>query len=190
MVTFDPDTHTYSTHGVKYPSVTQVISAAGLYGDTSHFTEYSRDRGSYVHKAIELSISDELDTDSLDPVIQPYLDAWLRFVSEAGYVSEVCEKVMASEVFRFAGTVDHIGHLNGHYCLLDVKTGAPAPAHAIQTGAYAILLKHPGVKRFSLYLTDEGKYKLVENKDRQDEQIFKSALALYFWKQNNNVKGK
>lgn len=190
MVTFNSDTHTYSVHGVKYPSVTQVIAAAGLYGDTSHFTDYSRDRGSYVHRAIELHLSDELDTDSLDPVIQPYLAAWLRFVSEAGYVSECCEKVMASEIYHFAGTVDHIGHLNGHHCLLDVKTGAPASAHGIQTAAYAILLKNPGVKRFSLYLTDEGKYKLIENKDRQDEQIFKSALAIYYWKANNNLKGK
>jgi hypothetical protein len=186
---FKEEDHSYWNGGVKYPSVTQIISDMGLYGDTSYFTDYSRDRGLFVHKIIQWHLSGELDESSIDSVLQPYFDAWLRFEKEAAYVSEVCEKVMASDMLHFAGTADHIGHLNGHYCIADVKTGAPSPAHAIQTAAYAILLKHPGVKRFSLYLTDKGNYKLIENKDRQDEQIFKSALALYFWKQNNLKKG-
>ena len=188
-VTFNSLNHEYTAHGVKYPSVTQVISSAGLYGDTSFFTDYSRDRGTFVHLAIQLHLSGELDEDTIDPVILPYFEAWTSFVKEAGYVSDECEKVMASDIYHFAGTIDHIGHLNGHFCLLDVKSGAPSPSHAIQTAGYSILLKHPGVKRFSLYLKDNGTYKLIENKDRQDEQIFKAALAVYFWKQNNQVKG-
>lgn len=189
MVTFNQETHEYKEHGIKYPSVTQVIAASGMYGDTSYFTDYSRDRGTFVHTVIQWHLSGDLDEATIDPIIMPYFEEWKRFEKEADYVPECCEKIMASDLYHFAGMVDHIGHLNGHYCLIDVKTGAPNPAHAIQTAAYKILLNHAGVKRFTLYLNDEGKYKLTENKDGQDQQVFKAALAVYFWKQNNNVKG-
>jgi hypothetical protein len=111
---FKEEDHSYWNGGVKYPSVTQIISDMGLYGDTSYFTDYSRDRGLFVHKIIQWHLSGELDESSIDSVLQPYFDAWLRFEKEAAYVSEVCEKVMASDMLHFAGTADHIGHLNGH----------------------------------------------------------------------------
>lgn len=188
MIQFDPEKHEYIFKGVKFPSVTQIIADAGLYGDTSYFTEHSRKRGKFAHRVIEYYLAGTLDEATIDPFLLPYFHAWQRFEAEAVFISDECEKVMASEIHRFAGTVDHIGHLNGHYCLIDVKTGSPSPTHAIQTAAYGILLKHNGVKRFSLYLTDEGKYKLVEHKDRDDGKIFLSCLAVYYWKRNN-LKG-
>jgi hypothetical protein len=184
-VEFDAHAHVYRFRGVRYPSVTQIIADSCLYGDTSYYTDYSRERGTYVHRVIQWHLSGELDEATIDPVILPYFKGWLRFQKEAAFVSDECEKVLISDSHRFAGTVDHIGHLNGHFCLIDVKTGSPQPAHAIQTAAYGILLKHPGIKRFSLYLTAEGKYKLVEDKDRDDGKIFLSCLAVYYWKQNN-----
>lgn len=189
MVQFDEVSHTYTVSGVKYPSVTQIISNMGLYGDTSFFTDYSRDRGSFVHKIIQWHLSNELDEATIDPVLQPYFDAWLKFEKEAAYVSDVCEKAIANETYRFAGTIDHIGHLNGYFCLIDVKTGAHNPATAIQLGGYEILVKHPGIKRYELQLMDTGNYKLTEHKNRQDRDIFIAALALYYWKANH-LKGK
>ncbi len=187
-IEFDEENHIYRVQGVKYPSVTEVIADAGLYGDTSYFNDYSRDRGTYVHRIIQWHLSGELDEDTVEPVLQPYFDAWQKFEKEAKYVSDVCEKVMANDIHRFAGTVDHIGHVSGHFSLIDVKTGSPHPAHAIQTAAYGILLKHPGIKRFSLYLSAEGKYKLVEHKDWHDSNVFLSCLSIYYWKKNN-LKG-
>ena len=185
MVKFDEATHTYTVQGVKFPSVTQVIADMGLYGDTSYFTEHSRQRGKFVHRIIEWYLSGELDESSIDPTIRPYFDAWRKFEADSWYVSDVCEKVMVSDLYRFAGTVDHIGHLNGHYCLIDVKTGVASSATALQTAGYEILVKHPGIKRFNLQLTEDGKYKLTEFKERTDRDIFRAALSLYYWKQNN-----
>jgi hypothetical protein len=150
MVNFNEASHTYTVSGVKYPSVTQIISGMGLYGDTSFFTDESRNRGTFVHRIIQWHLSGELDESTIDPVLRPYFDAWLKFEKEAAYVSDICENVMASEIYHFAGTVDHIGHLNGYFCLIDVKTGVPAPATALQLGGYEILVKMPGIKRFSL----------------------------------------
>jgi hypothetical protein len=187
MIHFDPTAHIYTVDGVKYPSVTQVISDTRLYGDTSYFTEYSADRGRFVHRIIEYHLSCQLDEDTIDPALCGYFEAWRRFEQEASYVSDECEKVMASHHHHFAGTIDHIGHLNGHYCVIDVKSGGPSPAHAIQTAGYSILLNHPGVKRFSLHLKDDGSYKLIEHKERQDSQIFMAALAIWYWKANHNI---
>lgn len=187
-IEFDEETHTYRYKGIKYPSVTQVIADAGLYGNTSYFTDYHRDRGSFTHRIIQWHLSGELDEASIEPILRPYFDAWLRFEKEAGFVSECCEKMLINDLQRFAGTIDHIGHINGHYALIDVKTGGIYPATAIQTAGYAILLKSPGVKRFGLQLSAEGKYKLTEFKDWNDGNVFLSALSLYYWK-HNNLKG-
>jgi len=54
------------------PGVTGIIRAAGLM-DVTGFNDYARDRGTAVHKAIELYERGTLDVDSLDEVITPYL---------------------------------------------------------------------------------------------------------------------
>jgi hypothetical protein len=188
-LTFNADNHEYRLHGVRLPSVTQIIADAGLYGDTAYFTDYSRDRGSFIHEAIEYHLSGELDEETLDPVIVPYLDAWKKFQAEANYVSDSCEERLASDVYHFAGTIDHIGHLGGHFSIIDVKTSVVASAaEQIQTAAYELLLSARGARRFSLHLANNGRYKLIEHTDRIDGKIFLSCLAVYYFKQNNNIK--
>lgn len=188
-LTFNAETHEYKLQNVRLPSVTKIIADAGLYGDTSYFTDYSRDRGSFVHQIIEWHLSKELDESTIDPVLMPYFEAWKRFERESSYVSDSCETRLASATYRFAGTIDHIGHLNGHFCIIDVKSGAPTPATGIQLAGYDMLLSAMGARRFALHLKDDGNYKLIEYKDRNDRNVFLSALALWYWKQNNNVKG-
>lgn len=182
--------HSYWNDGIKYPSVTQIIAAAGLYGlAAEYFNEESRDLGSFVHTIIEWHLSKELDESTIDGVLMPYFEAWKRFEKESTYVSDSCETRLANETYRFAGTIDHIGHLNGHFCIIDVKSGAPTPATGIQLAGYEILLSARGARRFALHLKDDGNYKLIEYKDRNDRQVFLSALALFNWKANN-LKGK
>jgi len=188
MLTFDPEKHEYRSGGVRVPSVTQILHAEGFI-DTTWFTEHGRDRGRYVHKIIHWYITGDLDEDTIDPALRPYLDAWLRFTKDIGFVSEVVEKPFVSESYRFAGTPDHVGALNGHNAVLDVKTGAIQPWTALQLAGYEILIKNPSIERFSLQLTEDGKYKLAHHKDRQDRNIFLSALSCYYWK-NNNRKGR
>lgn len=188
MITFDEETHTYTAGGVIVPSVTQIISAAGLYGNTSFYTEESRLRGSYVHQIIEYHLSGELDESTIDESLRPYFDAWLRFVEESKYESEECEKRLAHNYLRYAGTIDHVGHLNGLFSIIDVKTGQSIhPATAIQTAGYSGLL-NTYAARFALLLKDDGTYKLQSYKSSEDKDVFLAALNLYYWKQNN-LKG-
>lgn len=188
MLEFDESSHAYRIDGQFLPSVTTIIKEAGLYGNAAnYFTEYARDRGSYVHRIIEWHLSGELDETTIDDSLLLYFDAWKRFELDTGFISSVTEQPMASEIHRFAGTPDHIGKLNGMMSVIDVKTGIAGPATGIQLAAYEILYADR-LKRFALQLMDTGKYKLTEFKDRQDRAIFLAALSIYHWKKNN-LKG-
>lgn len=187
-ITFKADGHTYTVNSVDYPSVTRVIADSGMYGNAAaYFTEHSRERGAFVHQIIKYDVDGELDESSVDEALAGYFDAWKRFRAESGYEPEWCEKVLASTLYGFAGTVDHVGLLNGHPAIIDTKTGAVMPATAIQTGGYEILVKKPGIRRFGLQLMADGKYRLTEFRDRQDSKIFLAALSVYYWKRNNRI---
>lgn len=94
-------------------------------------------------------------------------------------------------VMGFAGTSDRFGCFGVHpNVILDYKTGAYSPAHAIQTAAYQILieesLKLKVKQRFTLYISDE-KYNLIEHKDKNDKSIFLSMLQIYNWKKSKGL---
>lgn len=157
-VTFDKEGHVYTAAGQVLPSITQILKAEGFI-DTSHYDDWSRDKGSMVHLAIHYDITGELDESSIDPEIVPYLAAWRKFKKESGFNVERSEKPAANLMYRYAGTPDLIG------CF-------PSPVSA---------------RRFALELNKEGKYKLIPHTDQQDFNIWLAAVAVHHWK-NNNLK--
>lgn len=187
MVQFNPQDHTYTLDGARYPSVTQILADLGFYGSAAaHFTEYGRDRGRFVHKIVEYHCKGVLDEESIDPELMGYFEAWLSFESDTGFVSIDCEVPLASADLQCAGTPDHIGILNGNDAVLDVKSGAILAATGIQLSGYEAL-KGKRLERYGLQLKANGKYSLKRFRDRQDRGIFLSALSVYQWK-NNNVR--
>lgn len=48
----------------------------------------------------------------------------------------------------------------------------------------------PGVSRAAVELTSEGAYRIVPYKDRNDMNVWLSALACHNWKHNNNIGRK
>lgn len=191
MIQFNEADHSYTQDGIRYPSVTTILAAMGFYGDaTKYFTEYSRDRGSYVHKIIQFHLQGELDPESIDPALEGYFKAWLKFEADTNYRPILNEAPMFTDLWKFAGTPDHIGlmYFKDPEVIIDVKSGADGHAAAIQTAGYQIL--YPKAKRrFSLQLRQDGKYKLTEYRDREDRGIFLSALAVYQWQVNKKLRG-
>jgi hypothetical protein len=167
-------------------SVTGILKAEGFI-DTQWFTEYHATRGTYVHKACELSDRGELDIDELDPVLVPYVEAWGRFRFESKFQITEMETRLISYTYQFSGKPDRIGILNGSPSIIDLKSGVVQPWTALQLAGYEILKGSPH-KRFGVQLKDDGNYKLTEFKDRSDRQVFLSCLAVYYWKQNNGGK--
>lgn len=186
MLHFDEATHTYTFNSRPVPSVTQVLQAE-QFVDVTWFTEHGRDRGKKAHLAIHLYDMGDLDEDSLDPALAPYLDAWKKFKQDSGFKIYESESAYYHPFLQYAGTPDKYGELNGKAALIDIKTGAVQEWVRIQLSAYAELISNGPLSRFSIQLKDDGSYRLTEYKDRSDRGIWMAALSCYQWK-NNNLK--
>lgn len=186
MFTFNDETHTYFWNGVPVPSVTQILQAEG-YIDDRYYNEAARIRGTYVHVACQYLDEGGLDTENLDPIIIPYLSAYERFKQEARFVPELIEVQRYSETYRFAGTFDRIGELDGREVLIDLKTGAKDDWHGLQLAAYTTLIDQE-LPRYTLELRADGDYRLHAFRDPTDRQVFLSALTGFYWKQSHGGK--
>lgn len=185
MLTFDAATHTYRWDDRVVPSVTQVIRESGLY-DASWYKPEDALRGTYVHDACRFA--DENDLGSVDPRIQGYVDAWLKFKRESGFSCQPggIERMFVNEAYGYAGTIDRDCKLGPADATLDIKTGQPAAWHAIQTAAYR-QGSHSMALRVCVYLSDDGRYKLVRHTDTNDFNVFLAALAVRNWKHNKGL---
>lgn len=170
------------------PSVTTILKAAGLYNE-NFFTEASRTRGTYVHKAILYYLQDDLVEETIPDEYRGYIEAFKRFMAEADCKPhlEMCEVPLFSEVWRFGGMPDIPCVFNGAESIIDVKSGAKSDTTGVQLAAYALLHPIPSVKRYGLYLKANGKYRLIPYLDRNDTKIFNAALTLYHWRQTEGL---
>lgn len=155
-VTFEPEGHIYTWQGRRLPSITQILKAEGFI-NTDWYDEWSRDKGSMVHLACHYEVFGELDEDSIDDEIKPYLVAFRRFMSESGFKVERSEVPGVNTTYLYAGTPDLVG------CF-------PKPTTC---------------RRFALELNKSGKYKLNEHKDQNDFNVWLAAVACHHWKANN-----
>lgn len=185
---FDPDTHTYSVTGIIVPGVTHVIDQLhDLSGIPAAALEYASERGKAVHTATELYDFGDLDIDSLDPEIVPYLEAWIKFREDTQILIGMIEEKLFHPVYRYAGALDRVITLYGSDAVLDIKCVAKLnPVTAIQTAAYKELVEkntdYKNLKRYAVQLKRDGKYKLEEYKDPDDFRVFLSCLALHNWR--------
>ena len=185
-LTFDPESHVYRFNGRKVPSVTEILRAEGFI-DTAWFTDYGRQRGKLAHLAIHLLDEGELDEESLDPVLSPYVEAWKRFKADTGVRVIESEAPCADPLGRYAGTPDKIVVMDGKQVCLDIKTGTVQPWTRLQLCAYC---EAKGIyRRSAVGLHDDGTYKLHPYTDRQDFAVWNAVLAVYWWKQNELKKG-
>jgi hypothetical protein len=169
--------HRYWLEDRELLSVTAVLMEAGLI-DQTWFTEEAADRGTYVHQACQLRDADDLG--ACDPAYAGYLEAYERFLREAVPAWVHIEHRVCDPTLGYAGTVDRAGHFKYEWAVLDIKTGPPAPWHGLQLAAYGRLLPRMGLrpKRYDLYLTATGTYRLEPQTTRTDESVFLSALQL------------
>lgn len=187
-LSFDPEEHKYFLDGKELISVTRVLALAGL---TNLFNrdEAAALRGRYVHQACCLLDEDNLDFETLDPVLVPYIMAYQKFKDD--YPHKVIEKELKvfSATYQFAGTLDRIIGIEDRLAILDIKTGTPDLATALQIAGYQICWEEMTAKRiskrFGLHLKNDKNYSLVEYKNKQDKNVFLAALAMCRWRENN-----
>lgn len=179
--------HTYWMFGGEVPGVTTILKAAGLYNE-SFFTEESRNRGTYIHKACLYHLQGDLAEENIPEEYRGYVEAFKLFMaeSECKPIVEQCEVPLFSNVFRYAGIPDMPCMFKGRMSLVDFKTGAETPVTGIQLAAYVQLMDTPA-DRYGLYLKADGKYRLIPYCDRKDLAVFNAALTMYHFRKREGL---
>lgn len=158
---FNAELHEYRIpNGRLVPSVTQVLRATGVSVDfeqlrsmsdaTRKAVDAKRDIGIALHSDAWAFDDDDLDWQTVDPRVEPYLRAWATFRANTGIIPLTRERRLFHPTYGYAGTLDGIflatsGPLEGKRVLIDLKVGDPAHAAAhLQTAAYeaAYLAEH------------------------------------------------
>lgn len=173
--------------GRRVPSVTQVLRAEGLSSDFAGVDPVTLERkrmiGEAAHRAAHYYDEGDLDPGSVSPLARPYLDGWIAFRVQRGFVPLLRETVVAS-AYGYIGCFDSFGLVDGRrYVLADIKTGDPRDAAAhLQLAAYeqAFRETYPvyasaAIERWSVQLTADGRYRVHPYRDITDRNRFLHA---------------
>ena len=185
-LTFDEATHTYRWGGRVVPSVTQVLA------DLKDWSMIPRDRlaraqkeGVAIHKMVEWHLQGALDIDGLPEWMRPRHAALERFLREHNLLVRSQELRLYHDRYRYAGTYDIHGELDGDPALIDVKRSLyGGRVTGLQLAAYNGLLVRDRtsipekfIRRFALQLKDDGNYSLVEFSNPADWGVFLACLT-------------
>ena len=66
-----------------------------------------------MHEATQFDDEGDLDGSTLEPELLPYVEAWRKFRRECHLVIALIEQPIHSPKYRYAGTPDRFGWLNG-----------------------------------------------------------------------------
>jgi len=190
---FNEELHQYTVDGRIIPSVTQIISAVGLYEFdfvSSETLAVAAERGRLVHTMIEWYEHGELDEKTIDPELQGYFDAYLAMKISGKFPlkPEAIELRAWSEKYLYAGTLDQLFVTGNGEWIHDHKTGSKSPVHGLQLSAYWLML-HPDMKDkpYKLtcgYYTRDGEWELVEYP--YEPLAWLAVLADYKWRLKND----
>lgn len=190
--TFQAAGHIYRHEGRIVPSVTQVLTLAGL-DELANVPRRCLVRaaavGTAVHQACEFLDQDDLDLDSLDPEIVGYVLGWQEFKRENDFSPVVIERrgIAVGEI-SYGFCLDRIGVLGDREVLLDIKTGQKAAASwAVQTAAYALAEEFDG-PRLSVHVSKDGTYQIIPHNEEGDFQVWHNALEVAHWKLQHGAK--
>lgn len=174
---FDAVAHEYIdiVTGAVYPHITGMLKAAGLVDD-QWYTEASRDRGSGVHR---LTADYDLGAITREDVVlvdSPY-KAWLLAHVQACDILQpdwtAIEEPLVHPTFQYGGRPDRVGTLYGARAIVEIKSGSPEPAHAVQLALQALLvapeegLPAETIQRYALYLKGNGRFTLQHFPDHR-----------------------
>ena len=186
---FDEKEHKYSYGGKQLPSVTTVIKEV-LNIEYPDYAIYHATRGTYVHKAIELYLKNNLDFGSIDETIKPYLDSFITFQNKANIEPVLLEERFADKNISFAGTVDIVGKVKGKTYLFDIKTGQKQDSYNAQMAGYKKLLNDNDIDIDGIYILDLKpagcKVIKVENIEKY-WGLFEGMLRVYWYKLNKTI---
>lgn len=207
-IAFDPDTHSYLVDGEPYPNVTSILAAEGL-SDFSYCTEESRNRGTLVHQICDIidagwpeGVVTEVTTpqgiiersqwspEDTDPRLVGYGMAYCNYLLAFRPVWQYIEKPVASKVYRYVGTLDRHGVIQGDRTTVDIKSGEPSYSADPQVALYSFALEEmEGLRsddKYALWLRPDGTFKRVPG-DSAGLSAGIAAVTLYHWRKERKL---
>jgi hypothetical protein len=178
-LTFDADTHTYRYAGRIVPGVTSVLEQLQtLDGVPYAILKAAQEFGTHVHLACHLHNIGQLDEETLDPALRPYLADWKAFLADSHFVVTSSEERVYHAALGYAGTADVFGLWQRSYWVLDIKSGVVPSTVGAQLAAYQHAKNPFPRRRACVQLTGKG-YKLLEQRELSDFALFQSALNIF-----------
>lgn len=187
-IEFDSNAHVYKIDGIKVPNPTRILEELGITdysGIPADVLAAAQHFGTVCHTACELHDKGVLDEMTIDPIVRPRLDAWVKFVTENRATVEYTELICGSKAYMFACRLDRSLIIGGKRYICEIKTGSPqqlAPA-AYQTAAQQIAFQEYIGKRvdgrLAVLLQEDGNYKMAWYKNKSDTGAFLSMLSTY-----------
>jgi hypothetical protein len=210
---FDETSHIYTIERggaqVEIPGVTRVLDTSGLVDYSAvrpEILERKSKFGKEAHRCTVLYDKSLLDWDSVDPRIIPYVESWVSFRRQTGFIPLLTEEQCIAEVsgMLYGMTIDRqgitgqrgLGKKRGFDTTVEIKTTSQIlPHHAIQTAGYALGLPKSGVttpmarflsrRRLIVKLNPDGRPEIRECDDRSDMDTFVAALRISGWKRRH-----
>lgn len=172
--------HVYWYRGRSVPGVTTIMRplyAAAYDWMPKERAEEALARGTAVHQCIEA-----YELGKCPDGYYGQLRAWAAFRQDLGFTGApiAVETRLYSPTWGYAGTPDIV--FDG--VVIDIKSSdTPCPITAVQTMAYADLLREVGVsvqRRYGVALRADGTYEArLYCDDYSDRNTFKSLLSIY-----------
>lgn len=183
-IKFNEERHEYSVDGVIIPSVSEIIKPLTV--DTVEKAKpWLRDiaalRGSRIHQITMLM--DYGEDVEVDADISGYIKAYRRFLDDYNPKWEGIETIVYHDGLGYAGTIDRYGTVNGHTCVVDIKTGAyNKHTMSAQLGAYVSALRkmkgYSASQAFDLMLSKDGTYE-IKYINHLSAALFEHCLEIY-----------
>jgi len=175
----------------RVPGVTSVLKM--LWPQEHYYrwqvAQMAMERGREVHDVIANLLRGRKIA-RIDPKIEPFVEAWIRFRDETDFQAEVIEEPVYSLTYGYAGTLDAVGVMTKtnapRRAVFDWKT-SNAPHITISVGpqlaayeqAYHELKGGRHIGRFAILLGQDGQYRIEPMRDRRDLSLFLSCLNVY-----------
>lgn len=182
---FDRDLHAYiDMDQSRRISVTQALKLAGLIDFSMvppDILANACSRGRLVHDGCAIiDRGESLDDVEIPEPVMPYLEAWMRFLSDMRFVPDPdwVEVPMIVNLFghRIGMTPDTVGTIGSILTVIERKaTASKHPAWKLQTAGYLLGLNASGQQvrqRMAVQLLKTGKYSLDPHEDDSDLDTF------------------
>lgn len=194
----------------EIPRVTTLIADMGLMGDSAFYKPKHRRRGRYVHHWSHViaqggevdaewlqrsSGAEEADDKVEHAEVLPYIEGVRNALSENDISVSKVELEVENDILKYMGHLDWEGTVRGQPAIIDLKCGAQAEWHRIQTAYYGLALNRVDYKmtrkttlrqRWALYLGPiwgTKSYKLVPHDQPHDYEAAKILVAAWWERQ-------